>query len=150
MSKITWEKAIEIAINREIEAASTYRQLAGKAQEGPLKELLLDLAQEEDKHKEKLEKLDRSNLAEEDFTQPVDLGLTDRLIVESLSPEIPLQDLLVRAAQKEKEAATFYASLAQTTKSIRLKRLFRYLEKQEKSHKLRLELEYERIFLPED
>jgi rubrerythrin len=150
MSRMTWKKAIEIAINREIEAASSYRQLAAKAMEESVRELFLDLAQEEDKHKEKLEKLDWSNLAEEDLDRPVDLGLTDGLIVESLSPEIPLQDLLVRAAQKEKQAATFYASLAQTTKSMRLKRLFRYLEKQEKSHKLRLELEYERVFLPED
>lgn len=150
MSKINWKQALEIAIKREIEAASTYERLAEMVQDPAVKELLIDLIREEKEHKQKLEKLDWTNLKEEDLAEPLDLGLTDNLIAESLSSEIALQDLLIRAAQKEKQAAIFYANLAKSAKSSRLKRLFHFLEKQEKSHKLRLELEYERLFLPED
>ncbi len=115
-----------------------------------VKELLIDLVQEEEGHKQKLERVDWTNIMEENLFEPLDLGLTDNLIAEPLSSEMAIQDILIRAAQKEKQAATFYASLAKAAKSSRLKRLFRFLEKQEKSHKLRLELEYERLFLPED
>lgn len=150
MSKIDWKQALEIAIRREIEAASTYQYLAGIAKDPAVKELLIDLTQEEEKHRQKLERLDWIDLKEEDLSEPLDLGLTDNLMAESLSPEMGIQDLLIKAAQKEKQAATFYASLAKAAKSSSLRRLFRFLEKQEKSHKLRLELEYERLFLPED
>lgn len=150
MPIINWKQALEIAIKREIEAASTYERLAEMVQDPAVKELLIDLIREEKEHKQKLEKLDWTNLKEEDLAEPLDLGLTDNLIAESLSSEIALQDLLIKAAQKEKQAAIFYANLAKSAKSSRLKRLFRFLEKQEKSHKLRLELEYERLFLPED
>ncbi len=150
MSKMNWHQAIEIAINREIEAASTYQRLAERVKDPAVKELLIDLTKEEEKHRERLENLDWTSIKEESLLEPQDLGLTDNLLAESLSPEMGIQDLLIKAAQKEKQAATFYAALAMAAKSSRLKRFFRFLEKQEKSHKLRLELEYERLFLPED
>lgn len=150
MPKINWPKLLEIAINREIEAASTYQHLAETVKDLAVKELLIDLTQEEKKHQRKLERLDWTEEKEGNLSEPLDLGLTDKLIADSLFPEMTIQDLLVKAFQKEKQAATFYASLAKVAKSSRLKKFFRFLEKQEKSHYLRLKLEYERLFLPED
>ncbi len=150
MGRLTWQQALSLAITREEEAAANYHRMFEIATDPATKQLLAELEAEEKKHKAKLETLTVESFSSEDLAEPEDLGLTDKLIPDALTPEISLQDLLIRAAQKEKQAAQFYASLARQTRSARLKRLFRFLEKQEKSHKLRLELEYERQFLPED
>jgi rubrerythrin len=60
------------------------------------------------------------------------------------------QDLLIFAAKKEKKAADLYIDLAKRSLSKEQKALFEFLAKQEKSHKLRLELEYEKHVLWED
>lgn len=150
MARLSWQEALTLAISREEEAAANYHRWQELASDPATKQLLAELESEEKNHKQKLESLTPDSLAATEIIEPEDLGLTDKLIPDQLTPEISLQDLLIRAAQKEKQAALFYASLARQTRSARLKRLFRFLEKQEKSHKLRLELEYERQFLPED
>ncbi len=150
MAHLDWQGVLSLAISREEEAAANYHRLQAMASDQATKQLLLELEEEEKKHKEKLEALDQDALLSSELPQVEDLGLTDKLVAEPLSPEISLQDALIWAAKKEKQAALFYAAWAQKVRSPRLKRLFRFLEKQEKSHKLRLELEYERQFLPED
>lgn len=150
MGRLSWQRALTLAIAREEEAAANYRRMQEIASDPATRQLLAELEGEEKKHKMKLTSLTDESFSSEDLAEPEDLGLTDELIPDPLTPELSLQDLLIRAAQKEKQAALFYASLASQTSSARLKRLFRFLEKQEKSHKLRLELEYERQFLPED
>jgi len=150
MAQLDWPAVLSLAISREEEAAATYHRLQAIATDPATKQLLLELEEEEKKHKKKLETLDQEDLLSSEVPEVEDLGLTDNLIAEPLSPELSLQDGLIWAAQKEKQAALFYAAWAKKVRSPQLKRLFRFLEKQEKSHKLRLELEYERQFLPED
>jgi len=60
------------------------------------------------------------------------------------------QDLLIFAAKKEKRAALLYSDLAKKSLNREQKSLFEFLAKQEKAHKLRLELEYEKHVLWED
>lgn len=149
MAELGWTEAIKQAIVREEEAASTYYQLAERVDDKAVKEMLIELAKEEENHKRKLEELNLENL-QDVSAEIIDLALTDNLLAVPFSPEMSLQDLLIRAIRKEKEAAAFYWQLSQKATSPELKKLFLFLEEQEKSHKLRLELEYERLFLPED
>jgi rubrerythrin len=79
-----------------------------------------------------------------------DLMISDYLVEEPLTPDMNFQDLLIFAAKKEKKAADLYSDLAKSSKTKGQKALFEFLAKQEKAHKLRLELEYERHVLWED
>ncbi|MCX7975182.1 MAG: hypothetical protein N3B16_11915 [Candidatus Aminicenantes bacterium] len=146
---INLKKALEIAIAREIEAVSFYNQFAEVVSDKAVRAMLIDLAQEEEHHRQKLEEIVLTEI-EADPGKSVDLALTDNFVAEPFFSDIPLQDLFIKAAQKEKQAAAFYSQLARATSLIKVKKLFLYLEEQEKSHKLRLELESERLFFPED
>lgn len=149
MTEISWTEALRIAVAREEAAAATYYQWAEQVKDKAVKEMLIDLAKEEENHKRKLEGLTPDQVRAFS-TKSIDLALTDNLLAEPFSADLPLQDLLIRAIKKEKEAAAFYSQLSQRATNAEVKNLFLYLEEQEKSHKLRLELEYERLFLPED
>jgi rubrerythrin len=60
------------------------------------------------------------------------------------------QDLLIFAAKKEQKAMELYSDLADKSKKKEQKKLFDFLAMQEKSHKLKLETEYEKHVLWED
>ena len=79
-----------------------------------------------------------------------DLKISDYLIEEPLAPDMNFQDLLIFAAKKEKKAADLYSDLAKRAVLDDHRVLFEFLAKQEKVHKLRLELEYEKHVLWED
>lgn len=58
--------------------------------------------------------------------------------------------LLIFAARKEHKAAQLYSALALRSTKDGQRKLFEFLAGQEKTHKLRLESEYERHVLGED
>jgi rubrerythrin len=146
----TFDEIIRFAIKREEEAAKGYADLRKMAQEEAAKKLLGDLEDEERNHRRILQGLTKVKL-EASATRPVqDLKISDYLVEEPLSPEMNFQDLLIFAAKKEKKAAELYRDLAGRSTKKEQKRLFEFLAKQEKTHKLRLELEYEKHVLWED
>lgn len=146
----TFDDVIRFAIKREEEAAKGYGELQKTAQEEAAKKLLQDLEEEEKNHKKILQGLTKVKM-EASATEDVnDLKISDYLVEEPLSPEMNFQDLLIFAAKKEKKAAGLYQDLAKKSKKEEQKKLFEFLAKQEKTHKLRLELEYEKHVLWED
>ncbi len=146
----TFDDVIRFAIKREEEAAKGYGELQKIAQEEAAKKLLQDLEEEEKNHKKILQGLTKVKM-EASATEDVnDLKISDYLVEEPLSPEMNFQDLLIFAAKKEKKAAGLYQDLAKKSKKEEQKKLFEFLAKQEKTHKLRLELEYEKHVLWED
>lgn len=146
----TFDDLIRFAIKREEEAAKGYGELQKIAQEEAAKKLLQDLEEEEKNHKKILQGLTKVKM-EASATEDVnDLKISDYLVEEPLSPEMNFQDLLIFAAKKEKKAAGLYQDLAKKSKKEEQKKLFEFLAKQEKTHKLRLELEYEKHVLWED
>lgn len=146
----TFDDVIRFAIKREEEAAKGYGELQKIAQEEAAKKLLQDLEEEEKNHKKILQGLTKVKM-EASATEDVnDLKISDYLVEEPLSPEMNFQDLLIFAAKKEKKAAGLYQDLAKKSKKKEQKKLFEFLAKQEKTHKLRLELEYEKHVLWED
>ncbi len=141
---------IQFAVQREEEAARTYGRLLKLAKDLSARKLLEDLREDERNHKKillGLTELKMEAVASKDIR---DLKITDYLVAEPLTPEMNFQDLLIFAAKKEKKAAELYQDLAKKAKTREQKRLFDFLVKQEKSHKLRLEIEYEKHVLWED
>ena len=141
---------MDFAIQREEEAARNYGKLCRIAKDEAAKKLLADLQHEEKNHKRILQGLTKAK-ARPSATQDVkDLMIIDYLVEEPLTPEMIFKALLIFAAKKEKKAVDLYSDLAKKSLTKEQKALFEFLAKQEKAHKLRLELEYEKHVLWED
>ena len=150
MGMSTFNDVIVFAIRREEEAAKVYGEMMAMAKEESARKLLLDLQEEERNHKRVLQGLTEARTTLASGKDVRDLKISDYLVDEPLEPAMNFQDLLIFAAKKEKKAVELYKDLAKEAETKELKRLFEYLEKQEKAHKLRLELEYEKRVLWED
>lgn len=150
MKFFKFDDVIQFAIKREEEAAKGYGRLRKIAQEEAAKKLLQDLEEEEKNHKKILQGLTKVKMDASATEDVKDLKISDYLVEEPLSPEMNFQDLLIFAAKKEKKAVELYQDLAKKSKKKEQKKLFEFLVKQEKAHKLRLELEYEKHVLWED
>ena len=146
----TIDGILEFAIKKEEEAAAAYGEMLEVAGTPGLKKLLKELCDEEGNHKRLLEKAARAGIEELGSASVVDLRITDYLIAEPLHPDMSFQDLLIFAARKEHKAAQLYSALALRATKNRHRKLFEFLAGQEKTHKLRLESEYERHVLGED
>jgi rubrerythrin len=150
MGMTTFNDVIVFAIRREEEAAKVYGEMMAMAKEESARKLLLDLQEEERNHKRVLQGLTEARTTLASGKDVRDLKISDYLVDEPLEPAMNFQDLLIFAAKREKKAVDLYKDLAKEAETKELKRLFEYLEKQEKAHKLRLELEYEKRVLWED
>ena len=143
-------EAIAFAIGREIEAAGSYARLAGLARTPGLRELCLFLRDQEESHRRLLEGLTEDELGRLEPALTADLGIVDSLADEKLADDMTIQELLIFAARKEKQAAELYESLARSAEGSHLRDLFRFLAGQEWEHKLKLEAEYEKLLLQEN
>ncbi len=143
----TFEDFIEFAIKREEEAIKAYGDLAGVAKTPGLKKLLLDLQEEERNHKKLLQDITEEKVESLEIKEVDDLKISDYLEEEPPSPDMNFQDLLILAAKKEQRAVDLYSDLERKVSKKELKKLFEFLTQQEKSHKLKLEEEYEKHVL---
>jgi rubrerythrin len=141
---------VTFAIGREIEAAEAYARWAGLARTPGLRELLLDLRDQEVAHRRLLEGLTDEAIRSLEPAFVPDMAIVDALADEPLSGDMTVQEVLIFAARKEKQAAELYGSLARTAAGTSHEQLFLFLAGQEREHKLRLEAEYERNVLQEN
>ena len=141
---------IVFAIEREKEAADGYGRMAGLARTPGLREFLLFLRQEEEVHRRLLEELTEEELKGLVPAFVPDLRLIDYLAEEELTDDTSLQELLIFAAQKEKNAAELYDTLSRMARASGHNRVFEFLAGQERAHKLKIEAEYEKNFLQEN
>jgi rubrerythrin len=141
---------IAFAIEREIAAAEGYGRMAGLATAPGLRDLLLELQGEEEKHRKLLEDITISEIKERALPSVEDMGLSDALTDEPMTADMTFQELLIFAAKKEKKAEDLYRGLARVPAAAAERRLFEFLASQERTHKLKLEAEYEKHVLSED
>jgi rubrerythrin len=145
-----YEDIIKFAISREEEAIDAYGDMSEKTKTPGLRELLLELQGEEKNHKKLLEDISEEQLASFNSEEVIDLKISDFLTEEPPSEDMTFQDLLILAAKKEQEAVELYSKLRDDTDNEELNKLFEFLITQEKSHKLKLEKEYEKHVLGDD
>ena len=144
MDLSSFKSVIQFAIEREEEAIKGYSDMRKIAKEPGLKELLLELQKEEENHKKILQGLSKKEIEAHEDQKVEDLKISDYLVEEPLDEGMSFQDLLVFAAKKEQKAADLYSGLARRVKDPEIKKLFEFMVEQEKSHKLKLETEYEK------
>ena len=141
---------IQFAISREEAAIKAYGDMSESAKTPGLKELLLELQEEEKHHKKLLQEITPDQIDSFKKKEVIDLKISDYLTEEPPSEDMNFQDLLIFAAKKEQDAVDLYTKLAGSSESPDLKQLFDFLIIQEKTHKLKLEKEYEKHVLEND
>lgn len=146
----SYEDIIKFAIGREEAAIDAYGDMSEIAKTPGLRELLLELQNEERNHKKLLEDITSEQIASFNTEEVIDLKISDFLTEEPPSEEMTFQDLLILAAKKEQQAVDLYTKLGEDSDNEDLKKLFDFLITQEKSHKLKLETEYEKHVLEDD
>lgn len=150
MSLSNFTEIIDFAIRREEDAIEAYGNMSKTAKTPGLKDLLLELRDEEKNHKKLLQGVTERKIAAMEVGDVIDLKISDILVSEPPADDMTFQDLLIFAAKKEQQAVELYSALAEKSKSPELKKLFEFLVGQEMSHKLKLETEYEKHVLEWD
>lgn len=143
MDLSNFQDILKFAIFREEEAITSYGKMSELTQSPGLAELLLELQEEEKKHKSLLEGIADQQIASFEIRKVPDLKISDYLTEEAPTEDMSFQDLLIFAAKKEHEAVELYTNLEENAKDDELKKLFQFLIQQEKTHKLKLEKEYD-------
>ncbi|MDR3610781.1 MAG: ferritin family protein [Ignavibacteriaceae bacterium] len=140
---------LDFAIKNEQDAVDFYTKYSVLVK-GEIKNVFLEFAQEEIKHKARLTKIKEEKMFE--FTQEKinSLNLTDYTTSANFSIDMDYQDALMLAMLKEKAAFKLYINLAQKTDVPFLKQVFLSLAQEESKHKLRFELEYDEFILKEN
>ncbi|MGD1010043.1 MAG: ferritin family protein [Candidatus Aminicenantales bacterium] len=141
---------LAFAVEREIEAARGYGRMAAQAKTPGLRDLLLELKGEEEKHRRLLKKIKAAPPEGTASASVPDMGLSDALTDLPLAADMTFQELLIFAARKEKKAEDLYAGLARRPELAAHRKVFEFLAGQERTHKLKLEAEYETHVLTED
>jgi rubrerythrin len=145
-----FEEVIKFAIAREEDAIEAYGGMSDKAKTPGLKELLLELQEEEKNHKKLLLEISLEKIAALKPEKVLDLKISDYLVEEPVGSEMNFQDLLIFAAKKEQKAVDLYSKLKNSTDNADLQKLFEFMTEQEKAHKFKLEVQYEEHVLEED
>jgi rubrerythrin len=115
-----------------------------------MKEVFLEFAGEEMKHKQRLIRIREEGV----FTMPkqvvADLKIADYVVAAEPRPGMSYEESLVIAMKREKTAFKLYMKLAERSPNDELKNVFQSLAMEESRHKLRFELEYDEFVLREN
>ncbi len=154
----SFEEIIAFAIGRESQAADFYQISAAKSEKPATKSMFNELAAEEMKHKNLLEKLTLEQLGIFKSSKIDDLGMNSIIQDAQFSSDMEYPAALRMAIKKEEEAIQLYSVLAKqalkdppecsnTSNKDQIKQLFDFLVEQEKQHKNQLEAEYNDVVL---
>ena len=147
------QDVVAFAINREEKARDFYSVCADYAQKKGIREFFLEMAKEEERHRQLLTDVDLS--AEKPFTDldehgnVQDLHLSDFMVDVKFSPDITYQQALAMAMKKEEKAHAFYKAWRSRCASEQSEKLFSFLAEEELRHKRRLEEIYDNEILQE-
>ena len=145
-----FQDVVIFAIKKEDEAIKGYENMIKIAKMSAVKQLVQELQDEERNHKKLLRGLTEGKIESYEPHNVIDLKISDTPEEEKLDADIDFQGLLIHAAKEEQRAVELYSHLRKLSPSRELRKLFDFLIEQERSHKLKLETEYEKHVLQED
>ena len=143
-------EVLDFAIEKEEEARQFYLEWAEKLESKALRDQFLLFAGEENKHKEKLQRVKSGSTFKPAAKQVTDLKIVDYLVDISPTPDMDYQEALIVAMRREKASFKFYSDLAAISQDGGLRETFLALAQEEAKHKLRLETEYEKEIYSEN
>lgn len=139
----TVDEVLDYAIDQEQQAADFYAGFAARAEKAGMKKMLLEFAEEEKRHKERLLTVKAGERKLTPEKEVLDLKVSDYLVEVDASDNISYQDALIIAMKKERAAFKLYSDMAEKVPDTNLKQVFAGLAKEEAKHKLFFETEYE-------
>jgi rubrerythrin len=134
---------LDYAIDQEQQAADFYASFAVRAEKAGMKKMLLEFAEEEIRHKERLLAVKAGERKLTPEKEILDLKVSDYLVEVEAGDNISFQDALIVAMKRERAAFKLYSDMAQKVPDANLKEVFLGLAKEESKHKLFFETEYE-------
>ena len=144
----TVDEILDYAIDQEQQAADFYTDLARRAEKAGMKQVLLDFAEEEKRHKAVLEEVKTGERELSPEQEVLDLKISDYLVEVDTGDDISYQDALIVAMKRERAAFELYSDMAEKVPESHLKDVFVGLAKEEAKHKLFFESEYdERVLM---
>jgi len=146
----TVDEILDFAMDAEQKAVDFYTDLSAKVKNDEMKSVFLEFAQEEVKHKARLQKIKDERIFEMSAEKIADLKISDYVDKVQLKPDMSYQEALIVAMNREKAAFKLYTRLATKTDLPELKNIFLSLAQEESKHKLRFELEYDEYILREN
>jgi len=144
------QEVLDFAIEKEEEARQFYLEWSKKLENQNLREQFVIFAGEENKHKEKLQRVKSGSTFKPSAKQVTDLKIVDYLVDIVATPEMDYQEALIVAMRREKASFKFYNDLAAISEDESLRQTFLALAQEEAKHKLRLETEYEKEIYTEN
>jgi rubrerythrin len=145
----TIEQILAQAIRFEEDAHSFYLGAIDMVEGVHIRAALEDLAQEEVKHKERLQALldgDTTRIISvRKRGQIEDLKLAEYLVPRPLEPTASFQDVLIVAMHREKSSHAFYSTMAEIAEEEASRTLFGFLAQEELGHKNKVESLYDEV-----
>lgn len=141
---------LDFAINEEQMAVDFYSELADAAKTDDMRQVFMEFAEEEIKHKQRLLKIKEEGFYTLEKEQITDLKISDYVVNVKPTPGMTYEDALILAMKKEKAAFKLYTALADRAPNAQLKDVFTGLAQEESKHKLRFEIEYDEFVLREN
>lgn len=141
------DDVLRYAVGREQAAVELYTQLAERCTKPIMRLTFLEFAAEEQSHKTRLEQFLAMGRPLIPTGKPVEsLGISRHLPDVKPSTDLGMREALQLAMSEEKKAFIVYWKLAEaTTGQPSLHQAFLGLAQEEARHKLRFEIEYERM-----
>jgi rubrerythrin len=140
----TTEEVLNYAIKREIEAIRFYSRLAEIMEKREMRAAMLEMADEEKRHRDCLVALrDGGGFDEIGIKAVQNLKIAEFVAMPPVDPGMNWAQTLAVAMKREQAAFDLYTQLAAAAPSPQLTKVFETLASEEARHKRRFEEEYE-------
>ncbi len=150
MATMDVKEIVKQATQQEEMAYKFYTDALKYVKDAAAKVWLKELAGEELKHKEMLQKLDVSKVKQFKPAKIHDLHITEYLVDKDVHEIKDFQDVLIVAMKKEQKAYNFYVGMAKSADSPDMQKICKVLAQEELKHKHKLELYYDDVVFKED
>ena len=150
--EITDKEVFEIAINSEIRAKEAYEKLASLTKSDIIRDELLFLAKEEDKHREIIEKMAEKFKGERTEPKKIDIDVMAefKIIAEKMAevikkPDVNIDEIYEIAIEAELVSEKLYKELAGYAATEKTKLMLEMLADMERNHYNILKKQYDYI-----
>ena len=147
MEEKDFKELITFAIRKEAEACNLYKTYSQLTKTPGMKTMFEELAQEEQRHREILEGVEKKDVSEYKLEKIPDMKIGDFIDEQEFSPDMDYASALRLAIKREEFSLRLYNLMAERADDPELKKLFSVLAQEESKHKLRLEGEYDENIL---
>ncbi len=148
---MTIGRVLEIAIEREVEAVQFYVGLAARAKNPAMADLYHRLAEEEFRHKSRLEmEMLKEGLVVRNLGRIEEADDLDRGDELALPPDAEYKELVEMGIRKERKSFRLYARLAGLVADRETRDVLFQLAEEEARHMVQFEWEYDRLTAKEE